>query len=67
MSHSIPRKLGMAAAAIFALWFSLRFLLPVFLPFLFAALLALCAEPLVGVLDIKLFLIFLSYRGPLVY
>ena len=50
MFHSIPRKLGMAAAAIFALWFSLRFLLPVCLPFLFAALLALCAEPLVGVL-----------------
>ena len=50
MSLSIPRKLGAAAAAFFILWFSLRFLLPVFLPFLFAALLALCAEPLVGVL-----------------
>lgn len=50
MSLSIPRKLGIAAAAFFALWFFLRFLLPVFLPFLFAGLLALCAEPLVGVL-----------------
>lgn len=50
MFHSIPRKLGAVAAAIFALWFFLRYLLPVFLPFIFAVLLALCAEPLVGFL-----------------
>lgn len=49
MSHSIPRRLGAAAAAILALWFSLRYLLPVFLPFLFAVLLAFSAEPLVDV------------------
>lgn len=49
MTHSIPRKLLVTAAVILALWFSLRFLLPVFLPFLFAALLALAAEPLVRV------------------
>lgn len=49
MSHSIPRKLIVTTAVILSLWFSLRYLLPVFLPFLFAALLALCAEPLVRV------------------
>ncbi|MBO5891289.1 MAG: sporulation integral membrane protein YtvI [Oscillospiraceae bacterium] len=50
MTHNIPRKLLVTAAVILVLWFSLRFLLPVFLPFLFAALLALAAEPLVRVL-----------------
>lgn len=50
MTHSIPRRLGIAAAAIFAIWLSLRYLLPVFLPFLLAMLLALSAEPLVGIL-----------------
>ena len=50
MSLSIPRRLAAAAIAILAVWFSARYLLPVFLPFLLAALLALAAEPLVGVL-----------------
>ena len=49
MSHLIPRKLIITAAAILALWFFLRFLLPLLLPFLFAALLALATEPLVRV------------------
>lgn len=49
MFQSIPRRLIAAIAVIFSLWFSLRFLLPVFLPFLLAGLLALSAEPLVGI------------------
>lgn len=49
MPHRFPRKLFFTAAVILSLWFSLRFLLPLFLPFLFATLLALSAEPLVRV------------------
>lgn len=49
MTHSIPRKLGIAAVAFLTFWFFLRYLLPVFLPFLLAALLAFAAEPLVRV------------------
>jgi len=50
MSHSIPRRFVAAVAAVLAVWFFLRFLLPLFLPFLLAVLLALATEPLVRVL-----------------
>jgi len=51
MSHSVIRRVGVLAAALAAVWLTTRYLLPIFLPFLLAALLALAAEPLVGVLS----------------
>lgn len=50
MSHSALRRIGAVLAAVFAIWLTTRYLLPLFLPFVLAALLALAAEPLVGVL-----------------
>ena len=48
------KKLSIAALAVMGIWFFLRYLLPVLVPFLLAALLALAAEPLVSVLHTKL-------------
>ena len=50
MSHSVLRRIFTVLAAVFAIWFTTRYLLPLLLPFALAALLALAAEPLVGVL-----------------
>lgn len=47
MTPSSLRKLLYFLLVLLLLWLGVRFLLPIALPFLFAALLALCAEPLV--------------------
>ena len=47
MPQFLSRKLTIIALIVAGLWFFLRFLLPIALPFLLAALLALAAEPLV--------------------
>ena len=47
MPSSFPRRLIAIALILLLIWLSLRFLLPIALPFLLAALLALAAEPLV--------------------
>lgn len=47
MSQFSPRKLTIILFILAALWLGLRFLLPIAMPFLLAALLALAAEPLV--------------------
>ena len=54
MSKNFFQKLSKWALVAAGVWFSLRFLLPVFIPFLLAALLALAAEPLVSVLHARL-------------
>lgn len=54
MSSSPIKKVGIAAAAFAAVWLLSRYLLPIALPFLLALLLALAAEPLVGVLHRRL-------------
>jgi len=51
MSKSVIRRVGILAAVLAAAWLFTRFLLPICLPFLLAALLALAAEPLVGTLS----------------
>ena len=50
MSQSVIRRVGILAAVLAAIWLISRYLLPICLPFLLAALLALAAEPLVSVL-----------------
>ena len=47
MASLLPRKLLSVSLILAFLWLALRFLLPIILPFLLAALLALAAEPLV--------------------
>ena len=54
MSRNFLRKLPLWTLAAAGIWFFLRFLLPVLVPFLLAALLALAAEPLVSVLHARL-------------
>lgn len=54
MSKNFLQKLSVWLLAAAGVWFFLRFLLPVFVPFLLAALLALAAEPLVSVLHTRL-------------
>ena len=39
MSHSALRRIGAVLAAVFAIWLTTRYLLPLFLPFVLAALL----------------------------
>ena len=51
MSQSVIRRVGVLAAVLAAVWLISRYLLPICLPFLLAALLALAAEPLVGALS----------------
>ncbi len=50
MSQPLLKKTLSIAAVLLILWISLRFFLPVFLPFLLAAALALAAEPLVSLI-----------------
>ena len=50
MSHPLLKKLGILLLSLLALWLGSRYLLPIALPFLLAALLALISEPLVRVL-----------------
>ena len=50
------RKATAALLALLLLWLSLQYLLPIALPFLLAALIALAAEPLVGTLSGRLHL-----------
>lgn len=54
MPQSSSRKLIFFAAAFLAVWLSAKYLLPIFMPFLLALLLALAAEPLVRVFHGKL-------------
>lgn len=54
MSQSPARKLMIASAVLILIWLGFRFLLPILMPFLLAALLALAAEPLVGVFHRKM-------------
>lgn len=54
MNAPFLRKLLIAAGSILLLWLSARFLLPIAMPFLLAAVLALCAEPLVSVFQKRL-------------
>ncbi len=54
MSSNSPKKLLLLAAAGGLVWLFLRYLLPIALPFLLAALLALAAEPLVQLLHGRL-------------
>lgn len=54
MSQSAPRKILLLLAGGVVLWLSARYLLPIAMPFLLAALLALAAEPLVSVFHKKL-------------
>ncbi len=51
MTPFLSRKLPVIALIVMLSWLSLRFLLPIALPFLLAALLAFAAEPLVGSLN----------------
>lgn len=51
MSQPLLRKLTVALIALAAFWLGVRFLLPIAMPFLLAALLALAAEPLVNSLN----------------
>ena len=53
MSHRTLHRIAAVLIALFALWFTTRYLLPIFLPFVLAALLALAAEPLVSVLSCR--------------
>lgn len=54
MSHPLLKKLGILLLSLLALWLGSRYLLPIALPFLLAALLALISEPLVRVLKSRL-------------
>lgn len=54
MEKFSPRKLVVPALIAVAGWIALRYLLPVSVPFLLAALLAVAAEPLVSVLHTRL-------------
>ncbi len=56
MSQSFFQKLGIGIALVLGLWAGSRYLLPIALPFLLAGVLALAAEPLVGVLHRRLHL-----------
>lgn len=56
MSRSLLKKLGILLLSVFALWLGSRYLLPIALPFLLAALLALAAEPLTRILRSRLHL-----------
>lgn len=51
MSFLSPRKLLFVILAALLGWFGVRYLLPILLPFVLAALLALAAEPLVAALE----------------
>lgn len=48
MNPPISRKLFLTAGILLLLWLFARFFLPILLPFLWASVLALCAEPLVS-------------------
>lgn len=50
MSQSYIRRFAVVPAVLFGVWLTTRHLLPIFLPFLLAGLLALLSEPLVRVL-----------------
>lgn len=50
MSQSYIRRFAVVLAVLLGAWLATRYLLPIFLPFLLAGLLALSAEPLVRVL-----------------
>ncbi len=50
MPQSLAKKLLSVGGSLLALWVGLRFFLPILLPFLLAAALALAAEPLVSLL-----------------
>lgn len=54
MNAPFPRKAIFAAGGVLLLWISARFLLPIAMPFLFAAVLALSAEPLVSTFQKRL-------------
>ena len=54
MSLPLLKKLGILLLSLLALWLGSRYLLPIALPFLLAALLALISEPLVRVLKSRL-------------
>ncbi len=56
MNRSSLRALVLPAALLIGLWLTLRYLFPIFLPFLLAGLLALAAEPLVRSMERKLHL-----------
>ncbi|MBE6947924.1 MAG: sporulation integral membrane protein YtvI [Ruminococcaceae bacterium] len=56
MQHPFFRKVFLLALCALGLWIGLRFLLPIAMPFLLAALLSLAAEPLVGSLQRRLHL-----------
>lgn len=47
MSHSFTRKLILLPAVLLVVWLSIRYLMPILMPFLLGTLLALAAEPLV--------------------
>ena len=54
MSQIPLRKIGITAAVFFGIWIFSKYLLPIFLPFLFALALAILAEPFIKVLHTKL-------------
>ena len=54
MNRTLMKKLGILLLTLGALWLGSRYLLPIALPFLMAALLALLAEPLVRTLRDRL-------------
>lgn len=54
MSQNILRKPLFFGALFLALWLFVKYLLPIFLPFLLALVIVLCAEPLVRVFHKKL-------------
>ena len=54
MNHPLIRKIGLGLLLFAGLWLLGRYLLPILLPFLLAALLALAAEPLVSFLHDRL-------------
>ena len=54
MNQPLLRKIGLGLLLFAALWLLGRYLLPILLPFLLAALLALSAEPLVSFLHDRL-------------
>lgn len=54
MNPPISQKLLLTAGAILFIWLAARFFLPILMPFVWAGVLALCAEPLVSVLQKRL-------------
>jgi len=56
MNPPVSKKLLLTAGIIVFIWFAARFFLPILMPFVWAAILALCAEPLVSVLEKRLHL-----------